>query len=71
MRTATPGLRRSVELFASALCDYHAASFQMNQALGRLIQHNEAFRAELRKIAVVTAMPCQVGGRRDYGSTRT
>ena len=70
MRTATPGLRRSVELFASALHDYHAASLQMSQALARLIRHNDAFRAELSKIAVVTTMPCQVEDRREYVSAR-
>lgn len=55
MRPTHPTLTASVEQFAQALLAYHTASFQMSQALNRLVRHNRSFCTDLREIVVRTA----------------
>lgn len=55
MRPTPPTLTASVERFAQALLAYHTASFQMSQALGRVVRHNRSFCTDLREIVVRTA----------------
>ena len=54
MRPFRPNLTAAVERFTLALHAYHTASFQMSQALGRLVRHNRSFCTELREIVVRT-----------------
>lgn len=54
MRPFRPNLTAAVERFTLALHAYHTASFQMSEALGRLVRHNHSFCTELREIVVRT-----------------
>ena len=55
MPPSRPNLTASVAQLTVALHAYHAASFQMSQALGRLVRHNHSFCTDLREIVVRTA----------------